>query len=102
MPSAVPVPLRRRLFALADQGLAAAAIATRLRLLPRTVRRLLAQRDHLQAADYRPAYHHCGRPPQLCEPALQQRREHPTWGAPYLRVVLQESAATPLPSSRTL
>jgi hypothetical protein len=102
MPSAVPVPLRQRLFELADQGLGSSAIADRLGLASRTIRRLLAQRESLQADGYRPAYHRCGRKPQTCEPALQERREHPTWGAPYIRVVLQESASTPLPSTRTL
>ena len=102
MPSAVAVAVRKRLFELADQGLGSSDIADRLQLVPRTVRRLLAQRDQLQAAGYQPAYHRCGRKADICQQAIEQRRDHSTWGAPYIRVVLQESASMPLPSTRTL
>jgi hypothetical protein len=102
MPRAVPVPLRLRLFELADQGRAAADIASALDLVPRTVRRLLAQRQRLAAEGFQPAYHRCGRQPQLCQQAIDLRREHPTWGVPYIRVVLEETTPTPLPSTRTL
>jgi hypothetical protein len=102
MPRAVPVPLRRRAFELADQGRTVADIACLLGLAPRTLRRLFAQRDRLQADGLQPAYSRCGRKPQVCQAAMDLRREHPTWGAPYIYVVLQESNTLPLPSTRTL
>jgi len=102
MPRAIAVPLRLRLFELADQGQSAGDIADALGLDPRTVRRLLSQRQRLATEDFRPSYHRCGRKPQLCQEAIDLRREHPTWGAPYIRVVLEETAPTSLPSARTL
>lgn len=102
MPRAVPVPIRLRLFELADQLYPASAIAQRLALPPRTARGLLAQRALLQAAGLRPAYHRCGRRPRPWDEALELRRQHPTWGAPYVRVVLAEGPPGPLPSARTL
>jgi hypothetical protein len=102
MPRAVPVPIRLRLFELADQRCPASAIAQQLALPPRTVRDLLARRPALLAAGLRPAYHRCGRRLQPCDAAIELRRQHPTWGAPYVRVVLAEGPPGPLPSARTL
>jgi hypothetical protein len=83
---------------LADQQLSSADIAEALRLSARTVRRLL----RLEPADLRPKYHHCGRKPRACPEALDLRQEHRFWGAPYIRVVLQEQVDGPWPSTRSL
>src|SRR6202789_2255469 len=62
----------------------------------------LPQGESLQADGLQPAYHRCGRKPQLCQAAIDLRRKHPTWGAAYIRIVLQENTTQPLPSTRTL
>jgi hypothetical protein len=101
MPRAVPVPLRLRVFELADSGQQPARIAQALDLGPRTVRRLLQRRALLGPDALAPGYRRCGRKPSVCAEALDLRREHPTWGAAYVRTVLEEGRPQP-PSARSL
>jgi hypothetical protein len=102
MPRAIPVPVRQRLAELSRQGQTTAQIAAALRLAERTVRRLRRQLPAGAAPAPGPRYGRCGRKPRPCAAALDLRRQHPGWGAPYLRVVLAEQRAGPLPSARTL
>ena len=101
MPRAVPAPLRQRLVELHRQGQPTPAIAAALGLPRRTVRRLV-RRLAPPAAPLLPDYRRCGRPPSDSAPALDCRRQHPGWGAPYIRVVLAEQGQHDLPSPRTL
>jgi len=101
MPRAVAVPVRSRIFELADAGQPPAQIARSLELEPRTVGRLLQRRTLRGNDGLAPDYRRCGRKPQVCDEALDLRREHSTWGAEYVRVVLEEGPIQP-PSARTL
>jgi hypothetical protein len=107
MPTPVPLPLRQRLWRLAQQGLATAELAARLRLPRRTTQHLLRRfrqdPQRLQPA-YRPGP---GRPrwaaSPLREEALAQRQQHPAWGAGYIGVRLRDAhPGQPVPSARTL
>jgi hypothetical protein len=102
MPRAIPIPIRKRLFELADEQANTFDIAEALDIPIRTVRHLLAQRQRLEADGLQPGYCRCGRKVQPHQDAIDLRSEHPTWGAPYIRVVLAETTADPLPSTRTL
>jgi hypothetical protein len=106
MPAPVPLPLRQRLWQLAQRGLAAADRAARFRLPLRTVqhlrRRLRRARGTLRPA-YRPGP---GRPRWAGDPlpaqALALRQAHPARGAGYIRVRRRDAHPdTPLPSVRT-
>jgi transposase len=102
MPRAIPGPLRRRIAELHSEGLSAPAIARALHLSPRSVRRLLRRLRQGGPAALGSAYHRCGRKPAPSPQALDLRRAHPSWGAPYLRTVLAEGCDQPLPCVRTL
>jgi len=102
MPRAIPGPLRRRIAELHDQGLSAPAIAQALQLSPRSVRRLLRLLRQGGSQALATAYQRCGRKSEPSPQALDLRREHPSWGAPYLRTVLAERSDQPLPCVRTL
>ena len=106
MPAPLTDAVRRRLFALWQKGTSPAALARQLRLPPRSVRRLCHAFDQRGAAALAPA---SPRPqPATPGPALQQalllHKQHPTWGAPYLRLRLAHlrPELVPLPSARTL
>jgi hypothetical protein len=101
MPRALSVPLRRRLCEMADQGSSPSDIALVLEVSPRSVRRLLEARRLAPDDFLLPRYDTCGRRPAVCQPALDLRREHPLWGAPYIHTVLEEQQ-TPAPCVRTL
>ena len=103
-----PVPVRQLIVQRAAQGQSAGLIARCLGLVPRTVRRLV-QRLRRQgpkalatSCPSRPYQH----PPQFrafVEEALQLRREHPTWGAGLVCVMLRRDyPADPIPAERTL
>ena len=102
MPRAIPGPVRQRIRELHEQGLDAAAIAAALQLPPRSVRRLLRLLRQRGPEALATAYQRCGRPSHPLPQALDLRREHPSWGAPYLHTVLAEQTDGPLPSVRTL
>jgi hypothetical protein len=107
MPPATPLPVRQRLWHLAQQGLAADLLAARLHLPLRTVQHLL-RRFRAAPAALAPAYRAGpGRPvwagSGLREQAQALRQQHPRWGAGYIRVRLRAAHPDrPLPSERTL
>ncbi len=106
MPQPVPLPIRQRLFTLAQRGWTAGRIAQHLQVPVRTVRHLLQRFRHHSdnlAPHYRPG---SGRP-AVAHPAhdfvLALRQQHPPWGAGYIRVQLRRTQPQlPLPSERTL
>lgn len=107
MPAAIPLPVRQRLWHLAQQGLAAEVLATRLHLSLRTVQHLL-RRFRKTPTALGPAYRAGpGRSvwagSGLREEAQALRQQHPRWGAGYIRVRLRAAYPDrPLPSERTL
>ena len=107
MPAPTPLPLRRALWHRARQGESVATIAQALGLPPRTVRRLRLRALQQPAHPPSPNYAPCGRRPNPATDALRAqlldlRRNHPTWGAGLLHVLLQRQQPTQLlPSPRT-
>jgi transposase len=107
MPAPVPLPLRRRLWRLAQQGLSAAELAARLGLPLRTaqhLRRRFRQDPDSLGPCYRPGP---GRPRWAASPlrdqALAMRQQHPLWGAGSIRVRLRDAhPGQVVPSERTL
>src|SRR5262245_34866284 len=102
MPAPLDLPVRRVIQSRLRRNQPPARIASDLSLAPRTVRRL-AQR--LRAGDaLAPCYRRSSRINHpLHDPALDFRRDHPTWGAGLIRVVLRRRfpRSTP-PSVRSL
>lgn len=107
MAAPIPLPVRQRLWQLAQQGLATDQLAARLHLSLRTVQHLLRRFRRAPAA-LAPAYQAGpGRPvwagTGLREQACALRQQHPRWGAGYIRVRLRDAYPDrPLPSERTL
>lgn len=106
MPAPTPLPLRKAIWHRHQNGQTPATIAQDLGLRLRTVQQLLCRgRSHAALA---PAYQRCGRPQdddaqQLCQEAIELRRQHPTWGAGYLRIQLRHRHPdATLPTERTL
>src|SRR5205085_8844684 len=105
MPRPIPVPLRHAVARYAADGYDARTIADLLGLAPRTVRRFLQRLRRGGPAALTPAY-----PPSpptaatpLAQAALEMRRQHPTWGAPLIRVLLaHDFPPDTLPGTRTL
>jgi Homeodomain-like domain-containing protein len=104
MPRPIATADRLLLQRLARQGFAVAAIARRLKVSPRSVRRLLAR----PAEQLAPCYERCGRRLAPQRQAWQRaaadlRRAHPAWGAQRLLLDLsrQTLPGTP-PALRTL
>jgi hypothetical protein len=92
MPAPLPFSVRQRLFALWQQGHPGPVIAQRLRLALRTVRRFCHASAHQGEAALRPAYVPSA-PPQpdsMIQQALLLHQQHPSWGAPFLRVRLRQ------------
>jgi len=97
MPRPIATADRQLIHRLAHQGLSLSAIAQRLKVSPRSVRRLLGR----PAEQLAPCYERCGRPVDPSRPCWQQaaaalRREHPRWGAQRL---LLDLAKQPLPGT---
>jgi transposase len=108
MPAPIPVPVRRALWQRAGRGQSVAAIARALGLAPRTVRHLLRRLRADGPAALAPSYHaeaalRTEAMQQLHDAALQLRREHPTWGAGLMRVMLRrQHPRSHVPVERTL
>jgi transposase len=108
MPKPVPIPVRRKLFQLAQEGQAVAHLAVHFGLPARTVRHLLKRFAQRGEAAVRPDYHLPLWLPQaysakIREAALAVRRAHPTWGAELIRIALcQRQPRGAWPSARTL
>src|SRR4051812_44979191 len=106
MPRPTPVPVRQAMFRLWQRGLDAPQIAASLRVPCATVYRLLQRFRRDGAAAIPPGYRLPAddiTPPEIVQAALDLRREHPTWGAEFIRVVLLEAdPKRRVPTSRTL
>src|SRR5690348_15231367 len=104
----LPVPLRQAVWRRDQDGQDAPTIAEALGLEPRTVRRLVARFRQAGRDAVLPSYHRCGaRTPKPAEALVRAteslRREHPTWGAGLIRVMLRHRLPDdPLPAVRTL
>ncbi len=104
MPAPTPLPLRKAIWHRHHNGQTPATIAHDLGLRLRTVQQLLRRGRGAIA----PSYQRCGRPrdddrQQLCQEAIALRRQHPTWGAGYLRIQLRRRHPDArLPTERTL
>jgi len=106
MPRPIPVPVRQIMFRLWQEGWNAPQLAERFGVSGPTVYRLL-QRFRLDGvAGVTPGYHRSGdnfTPPAGVRAAIDLRREHPTWGAEFIRMQLLETdPARPVPSARAL
>ena len=108
MPRPLPVPIRQVIWRRFQDGQDGQAIAAALGLAPRTVRHLLGRFRRGGPDALFPSYDRCGeatRKPveSVLQTALGLRREHPTWGAGLIRVMLrrQQPDLCP-PAERTL
>ena len=107
MPRPIPVPVRRVLIRLWEQGQTSGQITEALGLPRSSVNRLIRRYRERGAVGLETDYR---RPPDLEESAsdlvhavLRYRREHPTWGAELIRIhLLNEKRGEPVPSTRTL
>src|ERR1700722_407922 len=109
MPAPTPLPLRRAMIRRAQQGQSPEMIARALGVPVRTVRHLLHRlQGSEQPADLAPCYQRTPLPDEgsrhpLYPETLALRRQHPSWGAGFLRVVLYERYPDQsVPSERTL
>jgi transposase len=108
MPKPVPVPIREKLWERAQQGEGSTALAEAFDLSPRTVRNLLRRfRERGEAGlatDYRPTASPAhAKSAAIRQAVLDKRREHPTWGAPLIRVALaEERPEVAWPQARTM
>jgi hypothetical protein len=108
MPQPLPMPLRQQIwnrFFLQHQS--AAAIAEALHLKPRTVQYLLDRFRRQGSEALRPSYGAAARatlpPHPLRDEALFLHQEHSSWGAGFLRLILEDRhPGQLLPSARTL
>ena len=108
MPGPLPVPVRQALWRRYQDGQDGPTIARALGLCPRTVRQLIRRfRQEGQAAVV-PCYGRCGagtprQPESVVRAAVALRREHPSWGAGLIRVMLRRRLPQdPPPAERTL
>jgi hypothetical protein len=109
MGRAVSVVQRQVILERAEHGDRAGAIAADLGLEPETVRKLMNRFRARGAEGLAPSYDHCGScqsrrsDPELIEVAIELRREHPTWGAGLIRVILRDRhPGQTIPSERAL
>jgi Helix-turn-helix domain len=108
MARAVAIPVRLVLFRRWQRGQSVSQIAAALALRPRTVRHLIQRWRAEEVEALQPAYERCGGQhpwpdSEIFDLALNLRRQHPSWGAGYIRVQLQETLPRRrLPSTRTL
>src|SRR5438874_1771031 len=108
MPQALPLPLREQIVQLHRDGLSLVQVAHRLNVKERTVREIWRRfRDHGEPG-LQTHYDRCGHPgirfpAFIQEAALTSKREHPRWGAGFIRVLLAERFPDAvLPAERTL
>lgn len=95
MPKPVPIPVRQKIWERAAQGESAAALALDFALPPRTVRHLLGRARARGEAGLRPGYRAPATPDhaypdEVRQAILASRRNHPTWGAELIRVMLAD------------
>lgn len=108
MPKPVPVPVRQKIWERAAQGESAASLAEFFDLPPRTVRHLLKRAREQGHSGLHPSYRGPARldhayPDEVRQAVLASRRDHPTWGAELIRVILADAQpAVVWPSSPTI
>jgi transposase len=108
MPKPVPIPVRQKIWERAALGESAASLAQFFDLSPRTMRHLLKRAREQGDAGLLPSY----RGPSTLDHAysdevrqaiLASRRQHRTWGAELIRVMLaEEQPQVAWPSSQTI
>lgn len=106
MPRPIPVPVRLAIRRRWQEGQSAPQIAAELHLPESTVRDLIRRLRSGDDAALAPSYRTEPRPHSLPRQAvyaatLDLRREHPKWGAEYLRIHLQRMGHE-VPATRTL
>jgi transposase len=108
MPSPIPVPVRQAIFRRSEKGHSVSQIAAQCHLSERTVRHLLQQfrEQGLEASQtrYRRGPQKTSSPRRaLRQQVVSLRKEHPTWGAELLHVLLEDTQLPQaIPSARTL
>lgn len=100
MGRAISLLLREQISALQSQGVAPKIISEQLSVPYGTVKHLCRKFKSGCSEDLSPQYANCGRKPDPADEvvkkrALALRQQHPTWGAPRIRVELQLSAPAP-------
>jgi len=106
MPQPLPLPIRQAMFRLWQQGRDATQIAASLDVSCASVYRMLERFRRDGASGIPPQYRYLADDaalPDAIQSAVDLRREHPTWGAEFIRMqLLQRDAKRPVPSGRTL
>jgi Homeodomain-like domain-containing protein len=108
MPRPIPVPVRHAIWRRFLNGQDSPTIAAALGLAQRTVQQLIRRFRQGGQDAVMPSYDGCGtatpKPSEaLVQAALGLRREHPTWGAGLIRVMLQRHGPElDPPTTRTL
>jgi transposase len=106
MPRPIPVPVRQVMFRLWQRGVGAPEIAASLGVPCSTVSRMLQRFRREGGAAIPPSYRSPAddfMPPENVQAAIALRREHPTWGAEFIRVQLHEAnPQRQVPTARTL
>lgn len=106
MPTPVPHPVRRAIFARSKKGASVGALAEEFDLSERTVRHLVQRFEQRGEAGLVPDYARCATKTAadndaVRKKALQMREQHPSWGGGLIRVLLQEDLGA-CPCERTL
>lgn len=106
MPSPIPMPVRRAIFQRYRKGVSVSKLAEELELSERTVRHLVRRFASRGQSALAPDYARCATKTAatakaMYHRAVDMRRQHPSWGAGLIRVLLQEELAA-CPSERTL
>src|SRR5215472_17453757 len=108
MPRPLPVPVLQAIWQCLQAGQDGPTIAAALDVEPRTVRRLVCRFRQMGPSALDPSYNRCGaatpKPAEsLVQAALGLRRQHPTWGAGLIHVMLRHQLPDDSgPSVRTL
>jgi transposase len=105
MPAPVPLPLRQTIWTRHLQGVSTSELADLFGLAPRTVRGLIRRARARGAEGLTPDSTHPNPSPAphpTRQEALRLRREHPTWGAGMVRVWMERSGMSGLPSAREI
>ena len=107
MPKPVPIPVRQKIWERAAQGESAASLALAFDLPPRTVRHLLKRARERGNPGLLPGYRAPSTPDhaypgEVRKAVLASRRDHPSWGAQLIRVMLvRDRPEVAWPSSQT-
>jgi transposase len=106
MPSPIPVPVRQVIFQRWTKGESVPKLAEELGIAERTLRHLVRRFAGRGEQAVIPDYARCSTKivtigNDVYEQAMQMRRQHPTWGAGLIRVLLLKELDT-CPSERTL